>query len=223
MISTAFTALLAAASASVASAGTIPRRSEATSGHITPHPWFSSSSGVLGCKVNTNRFAYWSTPVSCDNICLSISHGGRNVKVLHFDQSEGANDISYDAWNYLVTGQSATENPTTGGQTEATWEYVDPSECHELLDNGKVPLDAANSMNYVTECLSQPDSYVAKNMVLYNIQGSGCQNGVDEECHLDLAVSNQPQCPSTLGHGGPLKGHTVMDIAYGTGEKTPVL
>lgn len=33
----------------------------ATSGtvYVTPHSQFSSSIGVLGCKVDTNRIAYW--------------------------------------------------------------------------------------------------------------------------------------------------------------------
>ncbi|KAG9955964.1 hypothetical protein KCU81_g10146, partial [Aureobasidium melanogenum] len=42
-----------------------------------------------------------------------------------------------------------------------------------------------------------------------------CTNGVDEQCTLDLSVSNQPSCENTiLGIDSPLSGQNVTDIAY---------
>jgi hypothetical protein len=32
---------------------------------------YSSSAGVLGCKVNTDRIAYWPMAVDCHNICVA--------------------------------------------------------------------------------------------------------------------------------------------------------
>lgn len=65
----------------------------------TPHEQYSSSAGVLGCKIDTNRVAYWPGPVDCDSICVSVSRAGRSVTLLRIDSSQGAHDLSYDAWN----------------------------------------------------------------------------------------------------------------------------
>ena len=53
----------------------------------TPHDSYSSSIGVLGCKVNTNRVAYWPGSVDCNNICVSLSYEDRSVNLLRVDQS----------------------------------------------------------------------------------------------------------------------------------------
>src|SRR3569833_2656431 len=87
----------------------------ATGVWTTPHDSYSSSVGVLGCKINTDRVAYWPGSVDCNNICVKLSYGGRSVHLLRIAQSGGAYDISYDAWNYLQTGKSATTDPITGG------------------------------------------------------------------------------------------------------------
>jgi hypothetical protein len=80
-----------------ASAAAIPsqqhKRSESIP--ITPNDAFASSLGVLGCKINTNRVAYWPTPVGCDDMCVKVSREGRSVHLLKIDQSRGAYDISY--------------------------------------------------------------------------------------------------------------------------------
>ncbi|KAL0932584.1 uncharacterized protein CTRU02_211547 [Colletotrichum truncatum] len=214
-----------AASASLVSAASIPIRSAGQSGtaSVTPHDVYSSSIGVLGCKIDINRVAYWPNPVSCKDICVKVSYGGRSLKLLRIDQSGGAYDISYDAWNYLSTGQSATENPTQGGGIQMEWEALDAEECKPLLKDGRLPLSAANSMNYLSSCLADPDSFVAKNHALYNIQNSACTWGVDEECNLDLTVSNQASCPSGLGSVKALKDLPVDNIAYGTGVSTTAL
>lgn len=220
----AFTALLAAASATMASAAALAPRGSGTAG-MTPHDQYSSSIGVLGCKVNTNRVAYWPSSVGCDDICVKVSHEGRSVYLLKVDQSGGAYDMSYDAWNYLLCGKSATEAPQTGAAVNMDYETVHPSKCAHLLDDdGKLPLTAANSMNYVAACLSEPSSWVAKNYRLYNIQDPVCKWGYNEKCTLDLAVSNQPSCPSGLGAGA---AHSlslkVTNILYPSGETAAAL
>ncbi|KAF9869874.1 hypothetical protein CkaCkLH20_12673 [Colletotrichum karsti] len=218
MFATTLTTFLAA-SASLVSAASIPIRDNGNSGSasMTPHDLYSSSIGVLGCKIDTNRVAYWPNAVDCDNICLKVSHAGRSVKLLRIDQSGGAYDISYDAYNYLVTGKGAAEAPTQGGPVGMEWESLPASECSHLMKDGKLPLSAANSMNYLASCLGT-DSFVGKNHALYNIQNSACTWGVDEQCNLDLAVSNQAACPSGLGITTALKNQPVKNIAYGTGK-----
>ena len=76
---------------------------------------------------------------------------------------------------------------------------------------------AANSMDFVASCSAADRS----NYGLWNIADAGCLYGKDEECTLDLSVSNQPSCPSTLGIQTPLSGMAVMNIEYGTGKQVP--
>jgi hypothetical protein len=187
---------------------------------ITPHDKYSSSIGVLGCKVDTNRIAYWPLEVGCDGICVKVSNEGRFLHLLRIDKSGGAYDISYDAWNYLGFGTSAVDDPHFDGGIQMSYEIVDASECQHLLNEGKLPLSAANSMNYVSSCISQPTSWVAQNYQLYNINDMVCKYGIDEKCDLDLTISNQPHCPSGLGSVQQLESK-VKNIVYGTGELIP--
>lgn len=209
---------LITASASLAVAATIPMIPRGTGASITPHDQYSSSVGVVGCKINTNRVAYWPSAVDCNDICVKVTHEGRSLNLLKIDTSGGAYDISYDAWNYLGFGESAKDDPQTGGGIDMEYEVVDPSECADLMDDGKLPLLAANSMDFLSSCLSQEDSFVAKNHVLYNIADPVCHYGIDEECTLDLSVSNQPSCPSGLGSAEELD-QPVYNIEYPTGEE----
>ncbi|KAI3324899.1 hypothetical protein HD806DRAFT_458700 [Xylariaceae sp. AK1471] len=187
----------------------------------TPHDSYSSSVGVLGCKVNTDRIAYWPGSVDCNNICLSLSYGGRSVKLLRVDQSQGAYDVSYDAWNYLLTGSSATKKPTAGGEVGMQFQYLKPSACSDLIhtDGHKLPLSASNSINFLASCLEQHDSWVANNYVLYNIQDPLCSWGHDEKCDLDWPNANQPTCPHTLGDPAALTTDPVYNIRYPSGER----
>ncbi len=187
----------------------------------TPHDSFSSSVGVLGCKINTNRVAYWPPSVNCSNICVSLSYQGRSVYLLRIDQSGGAHDVSYDAWNYLVTGSGATQDPTAGGAIAMETSDVDMSNCLDLIntDGNKLPFSAANSMNFITSCLNDPSSWVANNYVLYNILDSICTWGKNEVCTLDYPTYNQPTCPDTLGVPTVLTGEPVWNIQYPTGKK----
>lgn len=194
---------------------------DGTSISATPHDSYSSSIGVLGCKINTNRVAYWPMSVDCNNICVKLSYGDRSVHLLRVDQSGGAYDVSYDAWNYLQTGKSASKDPIAGGGVAMTYEDADASSCKDLIHTGGLPLSAANSMNYVASCLGELDSWVAQNHVLFNIADSLCSMGYDEKCKLDDWASgqNQPTCDHTLGSQAELTSDPVYNIRYPTGEK----
>lgn len=187
----------------------------------TPHDSYSSSVGVLGCKIDTDRIAYWPGSVDCNNLCISLSYGGRTLKLLRIDQSGGAHDISYDAWNYLYTGYSATSHPTAGGGIPMEYAELDASECASLIqtDGNKLPLSAANSMNFLASCLDQADSWVGKNYVLYNILDSICSWGRDEKCSLNYPAENQPKCPNALGAPVTLTTAPVYNIQYPSGKK----
>lgn len=185
---------------------------------VTPHDSYSSKVGVLGCKIDINRVAYWPTAVDCNSLCVRVSANNRSVNLLKVDQSDGAHDISYDAWNYLVTGESATESAVVGGGVTASYEDVEMEECKDLLktDDRRLAFSAANSMNFINECLNYGKSWVAKNYDLYNIVDSACTLGVDEKCSLDSF--NHPQCSHKLGLQVELEGEAIENIAYSTGK-----
>lgn len=48
--------------------------------------------------------------VDCTKICVHVTYNRRSIDLLRIDQSGGAY-ISYDAWVFLQTGQSARDNP----------------------------------------------------------------------------------------------------------------
>ncbi|TQV97085.1 Cerato-platanin [Cordyceps javanica] len=213
-VATVATALLAhTVAAAAASAG--------TKVWATPHDSYSSSIGVLGCKVDTNRVAYWPDSVTCDNICVSLSYEDRQLYLLRIDQSGGAHDVSYDAWNYLVTGKGAAEKPFAGGAIEMTAQAADPSKCRDLIHTkgSRLPLSAANSMNYLADCLGRKDSWVARNYAVYNVLDPICTLGRDEQCTLDWPAQNQATCPHQLGLPDVLKGAPVYNIRYPSGER----
>ncbi|GKT51671.1 uncharacterized protein ColSpa_11852 [Colletotrichum spaethianum] len=190
----------------------------------TPHDSYSSSVGVLGCKINTDRVAYWPGSVDCNNLCISLSYDDgtdkRTVKLLRIDQSQGAYDISYDAWNYLYTGKSAKKAPVAGGPLPMEYKELPADECKELLKtkNKKLALSASNSMNFLASCLDQPNSWVAKNFALYNMLDSICAWGYDEECELDWPTANQPTCKHSLGMPVELKDAPVYNVQYPSGD-----
>ncbi|KAK3349014.1 hypothetical protein B0T25DRAFT_546990 [Lasiosphaeria hispida] len=187
---------------------------------VTPHDSYSSSIGVLGCKVNTDRIAYWPGFVDCTNICVSLSYEGRTVNLLRIDQSGGAHDVSYDAWNYLYTGYSATDKPAAGGPVAMQFEELDASACADLIftHDGKLPLSASNSMNFLASCLDH-DSWIGRNHVLYNIMDPICTWGFDEPCSLDWPAANQAVCPHQLGVPAALTSAPVYNIMYPSGMK----
>lgn len=199
---------------------------DASSGTVwaTPHDSYSSSIGVLGCYINTNRVAYWPNAIDCTKLCVKLSYEDRSVYLLRIDQSQGAHDVSYDAWNYLYTGYSATKQPTAGGAIAMQFENVDPENCADLIrtDGSKLPLSAPNSMNFLASCLDQPKSWVADNYVLYNIADAVCTLGLNEKCTLDWPDANQPECPHTLGLQDKLTDTPVYNIRYPSGEKVLV-
>lgn len=187
----------------------------AASVSITPHDVYGSSIGVLGCHVNVNRIAYWPMAPGCNNLCKKVTSNGRSVYLLHIDQSGGAYDISYDAWNYLNVGVSAKEKPTAGGGIPATWENAPMDKCKDIIKtpDGKLPLSASNSMGTWAGC--PVGSYVRDQSSLWNILNpNACTYGYNEKCTIDLAVSNQAKCPHVLGANNPLSGVPVMNIPY---------
>lgn len=82
---------------------------------VTPHDAYSSSIGVLGCKVDVNRIAYWPETPDCSNMCVKLTHNGNSLTVLHIDTSGGAHDISYDAWSQLNCGVPGSDGTCQGG------------------------------------------------------------------------------------------------------------
>jgi len=190
---------------------------------ITPHDQYSSSIGVLGCHIDTNRVAYWPMTPGCDSLCKKVTSNGRSVHLLQIDTSGGAFDISYDAWNYLNVGAGAQEQPTMGGGIDAEWEDAPMSECADIIKtpDGKLPLMAANSINTFVNC--PVGSWLRDNSALYNVQNCACTLGFNEVCSLDLEVSNQPSCAHILGAQNPLSGLPVTNIAYGSGELVAAL
>ncbi|CAJ2507744.1 Uu.00g089300.m01.CDS01 [Anthostomella pinea] len=193
---------------------------------VTPHAQFSSSIGVLGCKIDVNRVAYWPMFPSCDDICVKVSANGRSVHLLRIDQSGGANDISYDAWNYLSTGKSARVAPIYGGGLAATWEPAPMSACADLLigTGGKLALSAANSMNFISSCAANA-TWVGMNYALYNIADPQCRYGFDELCFLPPpSQGNQAKCQGhQLGLNTPLTTAPVFNLDYGTGLQSLAL
>ncbi|KAJ2975894.1 hypothetical protein NQ176_g5258 [Zarea fungicola] len=185
---------------------------------VTPHEQYSSSIGGLGCKLNTNRVAYWPGAVDCNNICVQVSNAGRSLYLLKIDHSGGAYDISYDAWNYLGFGKLATDSPRQGGRIQMMYKFVDADNCKSLLQNGKLSLSASNSINFLASCLKSPNSWVARNYQLVNVLDPLCKYGYDEPCTLDLKKSNQPTCKHQLGVNNPT-GIQVKNIQYGTGKQ----
>jgi hypothetical protein len=213
----ALTLVSPALAASVPRSSSVPYSSTTTI-WATPHEQYSSSVGVLGCKINTNRVAYWPESVDCTNICVSVTYQDRQLYLLRVDQSQGAHDMSYDAWNYLVTGYSATKKPVAGGPMEMTAVNVD--KCADLIDtkDSNLPLSAANSMDFLFSCLNQANSWVGSNYVLYNIEDAICTVGQDQICTLD-PPNNQPTCPGTLGLPDKLTSDPVWNIQYPSGDK----
>ncbi|KAH6986810.1 hypothetical protein EDB80DRAFT_756496 [Ilyonectria destructans] len=112
----------------------------ASSAKMTPHKPYSSSVGVLGCKINTNRVAYWPRPVSCNNICIQVSYKDRKVYLLYIDTSGGAYNISYDTWNYLGFSKSAIDDPQQGGGIEIEYKTGIDELCSLDLTTSNLPI-----------------------------------------------------------------------------------
>ncbi|KAL0469298.1 hypothetical protein QR685DRAFT_444674 [Neurospora intermedia] len=192
---------------------------------LTPHDKYSSSVGVLGCKVDVNHMAYWPEAIGCDDFCIEVSYGGRSVTLLRVDNSAGAHDISFENWNYLETGYPASEKnhiqPSVG--FTAQYKTVDPNQCRSLIKtaSGKLPFSAATSINYISNCvLNHPNSWVAQNFELWNIYDSQCNLGYNEICETPDFKSgfNQAKCPHILGSQDKLAGQDVWNILYPSGD-----
>ncbi|KAF2677087.1 hypothetical protein K458DRAFT_447194 [Lentithecium fluviatile CBS 122367] len=203
LASTAFAAPLACDADSPLVTVTTPSPGKSGAVWITPHEQYSSSVGVLGCKINHNRVAYWPLYPDVNRYCVKVTRKGRSLHLLHIDQSGGANDISYDAWNYLATGKSAKDAPHCGGALEAQFEWVDNKECADLIlsGDGRLPLAASNP-DLAPYAPEPKEKYVK----LYNLKDMQCQIGKDEES----------VCPSGLGNVNDPSGIVFEDIKYDT-------
>lgn len=183
--------------------------------YATPHSQFSSSIGVLGCKVNTNRIAYWPVWPDCTNMCLQLRFGPRTRTVLHIDTSGGAHDISFDTFQYLVFGSSATATPAIlDAEAGAPIDYavVDMAQCADIItsDTGKLAF-IANSPNQVDSCrAAAPTSWLAQHYELRNVLSSTCQYGIDEVCTLD-DTTGTASCPSGDASSADVLDEPVID------------
>ena len=219
MLTTALALFLTAAITPTAAgpAAALPR-SAAASVQVTPHDSYSSSIGVLGCKVDPNRIAYFPSFPSCASLCKRVSHAGRSLVLLHADTSGGAYDISYDAFVQLVTGQSARVNPIAADPTVMEVEDVptgDPA-CRALLPGGRLPM-MASSPNWALGCPGWEGL-----VEFWNVMDTQCRWGRFEICGFD---GNVPSCPSGMANPTwviPPDQH-VKNIEYMTGKENPAL
>ncbi|KAG8410317.1 hypothetical protein J3459_017208 [Metarhizium acridum] len=220
MLSSIATVIVALAAA-ISAERVIPKQGRGIS--VTPHAQYSSSIGVIGGRINTNRVAYWPYDFTCQDLCVKVSYQGRSLNLLRIDSSGAAHDISYDAWNYLGFGKSATEDPRQGGGIVMDFDVVPDDQCKDLLNDGKLPLSASNSMNYVSKChQQQPGSWFSNNYELVNINDAISHYGWNEICTLDMnSGENQPKCPHQLADQHTPTGIEVVNIEYGTGKKVP--
>lgn len=193
---------------------------------VTPHDSFSSTIGVHGCKVDVNRMAYWPDWPDCTGMCIKLTFGSRSRTVLHLDVSGGAHDISFDTYQYLAYGTSATSSPAFlnsagDGALAVDYEVVDMSQCKDIIksDTGKLSF-IASSPNQVNKCVGEGKNWVAENYELRNIRESQCQSGIDEVCTLD-AVTGTSKCPSGAGMiVAPLSpAQPVIDLTFPCGVK----
>ncbi|KAH8755087.1 hypothetical protein F5883DRAFT_504803 [Diaporthe sp. PMI_573] len=193
---------------------------------VTPHDQFSSTIGVHGCKIDVNRLAYWPYWPDCSGMCIKLTHGFRSRTVLHLDVSGSAYDISFDAYQYLAYGSSATAspailNPDRSGAFDVDYQIVDMSECADIItsETGRLSFMAL-SPNQVNKCINEGDNWVAQNYELRNINDPQCQYGLDEPCTLD-PVTGTANCPSGAGMKvAPLSpAQPVIDLRYPCGVK----
>lgn len=193
----------------------------------TSHQQFSSSIGVLGCKIETDFVAYWPEKIDCDNICVEVAYEDRSVYLLRVDNSGGAHDISYNAFNYLATGKYATEGTGTAqafGGITMKYTTVDAEKCKPLLKDGVLPMSAPTGSGLTVACSPGQGSW--SNLIgLYNIYNPLCTIGKDDKCTFDR-VTNQFDCgASKLGDQTPITNSVlqVWDVKYMSGKRVKAL
>lgn len=157
-------------------------------------------------------------------MCIKLKFGSRSRTVLHIDVSGGAHDISFDTYQYLAYGTSATASPAFlnsagDGALPVDYEIVDMSQCADIItsDTGKMSFSALNP-NQVNKCVAEGNNWVAQNYELRNINDLQCQRGVDEVCTLD-AVTGTAKCPSGVGTKVDVlsPAQPVIDLTYPCG------
>lgn len=217
---------------------------------VTPHMYYSAALGVVGCKVNTNRVMYFPLtefPLACDSLCYRITNGDRSIHLVQIDWSQGAHDISYDAFNYLVTGKHATEAATNDlTPTKMKVERVDMQHCVDdgILDaaDGNLAFSAwsgsgqgsVSARGQPLQCRAhESGSWIDKNSILIDMANPMLPGtGADRQCTLgDMNLrSGNPDCPGggTSAPVEPLKGCSyanlvVPDDIVGTGIGGPAI
>jgi hypothetical protein len=196
---------------------------------LDSHVEYSSSTGVIGCLIDTNRVAYWPGVPPCDDPCIRLAApNGRTIHVLHIDQSQGSFDISMDAFKTLKYGPGWRSINT---QPESKWdgvqyEYVSMKECAGILPNGTLPVVAKSPNKYIECARSEPQSFWATSTQLYDIDDPGCLRGLMQTCEL-LDLDEMPKCENGNMAGfsiqAPLTGvDTVVDITA-SGESVPAI
>lgn len=142
-------------------------------------------------------------------MCLNMTFGSRSRTILHIDTSGGNYDISFDTFQYLAFGSSATASPAilnANAGANMDYEVVDMSNCADIItsDTGKLSFIAV-SPNQVNDCLQQSGSWVADNYELRNILSSTCQYGIDDVCPLDATTGTATCSP-------PASNVDVLDL-----------
>lgn len=203
----------------------------ATSGTIAldSHVEYSSSMGVIGCLINTNRVAYFPTTPPCSNPCIKLTApNGNTINVLHIDQSGGSYDISMDAYKTLKYG---ADWKSMNALPEAKWdgvtyEYVFMDQCADILPQGTLPVLAKSPNKYVSCAASEPQSFWATHTQFYDVDDARCLRGVMQTCEM-VPPNNTPTCANgkMAGMSGhmPLTGvDTVVDVTA-AGEQVPAI
>ncbi|KAJ4367830.1 hypothetical protein N0V86_009667 [Didymella sp. IMI 355093] len=203
----------------------------ATTGTIAldSHVEYSSSTGVIGCLINTNRIAYFPMMPPCSNPCIKLTApNGNSINVLHIDQSGGSYDISMDAYKTLKYGAGWKSINTL---PEAKWdgvtyEYVSMDQCGGILPQGTLPVIAKSPNKYVECAASEPQSFWATHTQFYDIDDTRCLRGVMQTCEM-VPPNNTPTCANgkMAGMSGqmPLTGvDTVVDVTA-AGEQMPAV
>ena len=196
---------------------------------LDSHVEYSSSMGVIGCLVDTNRIAYFPMTPPCSNPCIKLTApNGNTINVLHIDQSGGSYDISMDAYKTLKYGSGWK---SINALPEAKWdgvtyEYVTMDQCASILPNGTLPVIAKSPNKYVECAASEPQSFWATNTQFYDIDDTRCLRGVMQTCEM-VPPNNTPTCANgkMAGMSGqmPLSGvGTVVDITA-AGEEVPAV
>lgn len=193
---------------------------------LDSHVQYSSSLGVIGCLIDTNRVAYWPSAPPCDNPCVKLTApNGNTITVLHIDQSGGSYDISMDAYKTIKHGSNwrSINNASEAKWPGVTWEYVNMSECAGIIPSGNLPVIAKSPNKYISCVASAPQSFWATHTTFYDIDDQRCLRGVMQTCQVRSDGTSYCANGKSAGQSGtpPLTGvGEVVDITA-AGDAVP--